>query len=199
MLIYPHSLGREFGYLHWENTEKELFQKFVPNNEIMLKVSNFVRLHDVCSAAAMHLRMTGAGTTVNTAHLRGRAGGESIDTYHKYMDNTHDKVFLMTNYPSIQQEFLSKYGADKIVFYAAVESDGGWKGVSADGGSAIDTQVVNGHEIAHHHVDVMEYLLIDILIAAHAKQFHPTRYSSVSETVHSFARVGRASWGWCSN
>ena len=43
----------------------------------------------------------------------------------------------------------------------------------------------------------LEHTIIDVIIAAHAKNFHPTSFSSLSDLVSIFSSVGKKQWGWC--
>ena len=49
-----------------------------------------------------------------------------------------------------------------------------------------------------HRFTSIEHTLIDVLIAAHSKTFKPGIYSSLSDLVHMFARIGKKDRGWCS-
>jgi hypothetical protein len=48
-----------------------------------------------------------------------------------------------------------------------------------------------------HRYTTLENTVIDIIIAAHAKVFRPTLFSSLSELVDNFNEVGKKQRGWC--
>lgn len=49
-----------------------------------------------------------------------------------------------------------------------------------------------------HRFTSIEHTLIDVLIAAHSKTFKPAMYSSLSDLIHLFSRIGKQDRGWCS-
>ena len=67
---------------------------------------------------------------------------------------------------------------------------------------------VTGKNASLHNTDVitapiryttLEHTLIDVLIAAHASKFHPSGFSSMSDLVQMFSRIGKEKYGWCNN
>jgi hypothetical protein len=48
-----------------------------------------------------------------------------------------------------------------------------------------------------HRYTTLEHTLVDVLIAAHAKDFKPALYSSLSDLVTLFAQIGKRERRWC--
>ncbi len=48
-----------------------------------------------------------------------------------------------------------------------------------------------------HRYTTLENTVIDIVIAAHARQFKPAIFSSMSELVSTMSSVGKRDRGWC--
>jgi len=49
-----------------------------------------------------------------------------------------------------------------------------------------------------HRYTSTEHTLIDVIIAAHTKNFKPAMFSSLSDLVKMFNTIGKKEWGWCS-
>jgi hypothetical protein len=50
---------------------------------------------------------------------------------------------------------------------------------------------------ADHRYTSIEHTLIDVLIAAHSKTFKPGAFSSLSDLVSMFSKIGKKERGWC--
>ena len=48
-----------------------------------------------------------------------------------------------------------------------------------------------------HRFTSLEHTLIDVIIAAHAKEFKPAGFSSLSHLVDTFRSIGKGERGWC--
>ena len=48
----------KFGQPGWSQIEYNMYSRYAPTREVMMKVTAFVKKHRMCEASAMHLRMT---------------------------------------------------------------------------------------------------------------------------------------------
>ena len=48
-----------------------------------------------------------------------------------------------------------------------------------------------------HRYTSTEHTLIDVIIAAHSKNFKPAMFSSLSDLVNTYKSIGKKEWGWC--
>jgi hypothetical protein len=103
----------------WSTIEYNMYSRYSPNREVMNKVAAFVKAHNVCSIAAMHLR-----TTDLSIHLARKNKAVNIDSYYAFVDSrpADEAVFLLTDSPDSQKLFLDKYGPKKILVYSVIPS-----------------------------------------------------------------------------
>jgi hypothetical protein len=103
----------------WSTIEYNMYSRYSPNREVMNKVAAFVKAHNVCSIAAMHLR-----TTDLSIHLARKNKAVNIDSYFAFVDSrpADESVFLLTDSPDSQKIFLDKYGPKKILVYSVIPS-----------------------------------------------------------------------------
>lgn len=166
-----------FGSPTWGQIEHNMYSKFVPTQRIMKKVKDYVKKHDVCNAASMHLRLTDLEDQIKAQKKQHQ--GINVDAYMSFVES-HDKVFLLTDNPETQRQFLEKYPS-KILVYNKIESSSG------------DASM---RPVDFRHT-TLEHTIIDVLIAAHSKQFKPSLYSSLSDLVKNFHHIGKRDWNFC--
>jgi hypothetical protein len=217
-----------FGLPTWGDIERRMYSKFFPVREIMLKVSRFVKEHNICNSSAMHMRTTDLDKVMNPKKRT------NINAYFKYVESrpAEEKVFLLTDDPKTQRLMLQKYGPSKIVVYSIIAevheqpplfvgatagdtevavsssfvggpagSNGSFTGVGVAGADKMSTNAAAAiAKLADdHRFTSLEHTLIDVIIAAHAKHFRGAAFSSLSELVTMFEGIGKKDRGWCSN
>lgn len=167
-----------FGHPSWHEIEYRMYSRYVPTQAVMDKVREFVLKHNICNASAMHLRATDLAS-----QLAKKKKMLNIDSYHHFVESRppEEPVYLLTDNPASQQAFLSKYGSAKIVVYAIIPNPADTNGTLAE----------------DHRFTSLEHAVIDVLIAAHAKNFKPAMFSSLSDLVKIFSNIGKKERGWC--
>lgn len=202
-----------FGLPSWGEIEYQMHSKYHPTKEVMWKALSFVHRHNICKASAMHIRETDMKESIlKTSHGRKKF---SLQPFINFVESRpkDEKVFLLTDNPATQNYFLKEY-PNQILIYSSMESDiinrlplqiRSMKDVShllpeLDKAIAEGKQLStdnNGSVASDHRFTTLENTLIDVLIAAHAQTFKPSAFSSLSELVMMFNRIGKKDRGWC--
>jgi hypothetical protein len=170
----------KFGQPSWGQIEHNMYRKFVPTPRIAAKVKEFVQKHNVCNIASMHLRLTDLEDQIKQSKKAHR--GINVEAYFSFVES-HEKVYLLTDNPGTQKLFLDKF-PDKILVYNRIDESKN----KESSGKPVDFRYTS-----------LEHTLIDVLIAAHSKNFKPSLYSSLSDLVRNFHSIGRHDWNWCSS
>lgn len=194
------------GFPSWREIEYKMYSKFFPVRDILQKVEAFVAQHCICNSSAMHLR------TTDLDQVLGERKRLNLKAFVRFVESRPhgEKVFILTDHPDVQSFFLEKFGAERVIFYALIHIHP----VSAN--IAVDRAILatlssspplslqqNGSTLAapglppEHRYTSLEHTLIDVLIAAHAKVFKPSPFSSLSELVKMFEHIGKKDRGWC--
>lgn len=190
-LLMNNLTPRQFGHGKWDPVERDMYTRYIPIPGIRKKIATFVKQHDIFNAAAMHIRLTDLDSRLKTNRKL------SLQHFFDFVENcpAGQQVFLITDNPSTQQLFLSKYGTEKILVYENI--------ADSKGAGNVSTPVVRLHgkkDISGVPEDrrftTIEHTLIDILIAAHAQSFKPSAYSSVSDLVKIFSGIRKVNRGW---
>jgi hypothetical protein len=209
-----------FGLPSWGEIEYLMHSKYFPTREIMFKVLSFVHVHQICNASAMHIRETDMKESIlKTSHGRKKF---SLQPFINFVESRpkEEKIFLLTDNPLTQQFFLKEYPT-QIVIYSSMEIDlinqlpmkiKNMKDIdhllpligrkvqklSADPTNKLNNNNNNSSSLASdHRYTTLENTIIDVLIAAHAKNFKASAFSSLSELVMMFNKIGRKDRGWC--
>lgn len=193
-----------FGLPSWGEIEYQMHSRYFPTREVMFKALSFVHKYNICNASAMHIRETDMKESV----LKSSNGKKkfSLQPYIHFVQSKakDEKVFLLTDNPATQNYFLKEFPG-QVLIYSSMDSDVVNK---------LPMKITNMKDIEHllknekanvtthsmasdHRFTTLENALIDVIIAAHAKHFKPTIYSSLSELVTMFHRIGRRDRGWC--
>ena len=109
----------------------------------------------------------------------------------------HETVFLLTDSPEIQQHTIGLY-PDKVIVYEAIPNRTNQRPLNSWYGQARE-DILNSTLPPDHRFTSLQHTLIDVLIAAHAKEFRGAPYSSLSELVAMYKSIGRSKFGWCSD
>lgn len=190
----------KFGYPSWSQIEYNMHSRFFPTREIMFKAINFVRGHNICNSSAMHIRETDMAATL--AKSSGGRKKSSIQQFIKFVESrpTEEPVFLLTDNPVTQKFFVEKYGSKKILVYDFMESAINQLPLRVANASDIISNRISEISSAlssDHRFTTLENTVLDVIIAAHAKIFKPSGFSSLSELVLMFNRIGKQDRGWC--
>jgi len=206
ILRMNHIPRNKFGQPTWGQIEYNQYKKFRPTPKIMSRITDFVTKFNICNSNAMHIRMTDLA-----ADMKKKKKHVNLQAYFDHVDSlpAAETVYLMTDNAETQKKFIDKYGNKKILVYENISPilstlDGKtFNSVSelmAEGTTdetiatmtKSDTNIPS--DIRH---TTLEHTLIDVLIAAHAKEFKPAIYSSLSDVVKIFKNIGRNEFGWC--
>jgi hypothetical protein len=180
------------GYPSWNQIEYNMYSKYFPTREVMLKVNDFVTAHDICNSSAMHLRVT------DLDKIMGERKRLNIHSYFQFVESrpAHEKVYILTDNPETQLLFVNKYGKDKIVFYRAIDDLRHQKALFVRNSNSSEV-VHSGPFPSDYRFTSLEHTVIDVMIAAHARTFKGSGYSSLSELVGIFERIGKRDRKWC--
>ncbi len=204
------------GLPSWGQIEYDMHSRYYPVREIMFTVLEYVRKYNICESSAMHIRETDMALSL----LRQSNGRKrhSLQPYIHFVESrpVNESIFLLTDNPATQHYFLQAYGHPKILVFSDMNTDLVNK---------LPMSVRNEQDIKHlyedpvdrekrkkqeatltgnqtilaedHRFTTLQNTLIDVLIAAHAKHFKPAGFSSLSELVTMFSRIGKQDRGWC--
>ena len=172
--LFPRRNYRHFFWLR----EIELRQRLIPTRHVLEKARKYVREHNICNASAMHIRRSDMWIVLKSYQRT------SYDRYFEWVANRppHEPVYLMTDNPKTQQLFLHKYGAHKLLVYQNMTD---FDGLNADGTLGNATE---------RRFSTLEHTMVDVLIAAHAKDFKNSPFSSMSDLVKWFKSLHRLEW-----
>lgn len=171
----------------WWNIELSYWERLQWTREVDDRVERYVATHSVCNMTAMHIRKTDMDLELNPRRR------SSYDHYYRWVDSRPDgePVYLMTDNPGTQRHFLDKYGTQKIRVYANISSPD----AAANDTSTADGAVPVKKLAVDHRFTTLEHAAVDVLIAAHARDFRPAPFSSVSDLVRMMNFLHR--WKWC--
>lgn len=199
-----HIPRNKFGFPTWGQIEYDMYKRFRPTSAIMTKVNAFVEKHRMCSCSAMHIRLTdlAADMAKKNKHV-------NLDSYFAYVDSRpkEESVYLMTDNAETQRAFLDRYGPGKILVFETISGvlhafdpdlpPGTTSSKNLTSLSLIGTESrPDGIPEDLRHTS-LEHTLVDVLIAAHATDFKPAIFSSLSDVVRMFKSIGRQEWNWC--
>jgi len=174
----------KFGFPSWREIEYKMYSRYFPVQEIMRKVNEFVIRHNICNASAMHLR------TTDLDRIMGERKRLNIKSFFKFVESrpTDEKIFILTDHPDIQKIFIIQYSVNKIIFYQEIVDTTHQLPTTANNFTSLPIE---------HRYTSLEHTVIDVIIAAHAKVFKPSPYSSLSELVKIFEFIGKKDRKWC--
>lgn len=190
-----------FGAPSWGEIEYKMHSRYFPRREIMYQALMYIEHHNVCNISAMHIRQTDMALSVERkSHGRRKI---SIHGYMRFVESlpVDEPVFLLTDNPETQQFFLQHYGPKKILVYSLmnetinrlplrVESQKDfpkYKSIHEPANSTVE----------EHRYTTLDNTLLDVIIAAHARQFKPAIFSSLSDLVSMMGSIGKRDRGWC--
>jgi hypothetical protein len=217
--VFPWIMGQngipknKNGHLTWSQIEYKSYSKYFPTREVMMKVNAFVEKYNICNCSAMHLR------TTDLDKRMGERKRLNMQSFFHFVDSrpAHEPVYIMTDNPYTQRKFVSKYGPHKILFFEPI----------LDLHNELPLYVRGRHDLRHRHPSsnittpttptntltptapipvemaedhrhtTLEHALIDVLIAAHTREFKPSPFSSLSELVTMLGHIGKNNRGWC--
>jgi hypothetical protein len=165
-----------FGFPSWTQIETQMYMKFNPTKVLMQKIKRYVQIHNICQASAMHIRLTDLNA-VMPAKKR-----ISVSNFYSFVEEQPSVVFLITDDPFAQSHLIEKYGKEKIIVYRNITGTSRPDYIK-------DTDAFR--------FTTLEHTVIDVFIAAHAKVFKPSGYSSLSDLVFKMSSIGKTHYGWC--
>lgn len=192
----PRQRNKMYNNPRWGEIEYMVYSQLFPRKELMFKAIDFVLQHDMCNASAMHIRRTEM------------SGGWQKTVYNcmMYVQSrpADEPVFLLTDHPSMQTMFIEKYGPQKILIYDWINTSINQLPIQINKPQDISDSIRNHSQgltpaVQDYRFTTLEQTLIEVLIAAHARDFRPTLHSSLSELVGMLKRIGVADRGWCSS
>eukprot|EP01031_Cornospumella_fuschlensis_P039319 gene39319-47858_t len=160
----------------WFHEELNHWRMLELTREMRERVSLFVREQNVCNASAAHIRMT------DMDNILQRKRRFNMNSLRYWLDRlpTERRVFVMADNPNAQAELLRAYGPEKVFIYAPVPN------------ITVNLSTLS----SEFRYTSLEHTVMDIYIAAHATQFRPAGFSSISEFVRTLN--GLHWYEWCS-
>ena len=130
----------------------------------------------------MHIRKTDMDLDIARSNPKRKI---TYDLFFKWIDKqpVQEPVYLMTDNYNTQKLFQNKYSNNKIYVYSNISNP---LLLLLSSLSSLPTD---------HRFTSLEHTIIDILIAAHARDFRTSPFSSVSDLVKMFNFLHR--WQWC--
>eukprot|EP01039_Chlorochromonas_danica_P008201 gene8201-9048_t len=189
-----------FGLPSWAEIEYRMHSRYRPVREVMYKALSFVERYNICSSSAMHIRETDLAQ-----HLVRQSGGRrrpSLQPFIHFVESRplDEPVFLLTDNPITQDYFLQTFGESKILVYERMNASiNRLPLVLRSSKDLLHNSSHNSSIAEDHRYTTLENTVIDVIIAAHAKNFKASPFSSLSELVTLFSRIGKQEQGWCSN
>lgn len=185
-----------FGHPSWGQIHYLMFSRFHPTREVMSKALSFVERHHMCNNSAMHLRTTDLDSIMPSKKKI------NLQAYFKFVESKppEEKVFLLTDDPRTQRLFLGKYGTKKILVFGDIKEQHQQLPLFITDARQQQRGPLNASlplPTDHRHT-TLEHTLIDVIIAAHSKEFKPSPFSSLSDLVNTFESIGKRDRGWCS-
>lgn len=192
-----------FGLPTWAEAERKMYSRYIPTRDIMIKATKFVDKYNICNSSAMHMR------TTDLDKMMPERKRTNFQQYFRFVESRplEEKVFLLTDDPKTQRIFLNKYGAGKILVYSDIAEANDQPPLyvlsASDHSTNKNITTVSAHNTGmttlaeDHRFTTLEHTLIDVLIAAHAKVFKPSGFSSLSDLVRMFEGIGKSDRGWC--
>eukprot|EP01038_Epipyxis_sp_PR26KG_P008200 gene8200-11092_t len=179
----------------WWNAQVSLYKKFILVKDVQRIVSVYVEENNICNSSSMHIRQTDMDVELKAKQ---RA---NINKCRYFVETRplNESVYLMTDNPKTQSEFLSSYGSTKIKVYMNITpeenqvpiqlSKEGTNKNNKNGNNTIPKLALD------HRFTTLQHAVIDIHIAAHAKEFRASAFSSVSDLVKMIRGIHR--WDGC--
>jgi hypothetical protein len=208
-----------YGLPSWSDIEYNMHSRYFPTREIMWKALSFISKYDICNASAMHIRET----DMSQAVLKSSGGKKkfSIQAFINFVESrpNDEKIFLLTDNLQTQRYFLQHYPKQILIYssmeisnpinqlplqvrnmkdveHLLVEKSENAKVKSISTKDSLPLQSNNSMP-SDHRFTTLENAIIDVIIAAHAKTFKPSGFSSLSELVMMFNKIGKKDRGWC--
>jgi hypothetical protein len=191
-----------FGLPSWNEIEYKMYSKYYPTREIMYKALSYIEKYNVCNSSAMHIRETDLAV-----HISKQSNGRkklSRDGFIQFVESRppEESIFLLTDNPDTQTFFINKYGNKKILTYESMTAPINKLPLYITNITSItdfntNTTSSSINKAEDHRYTTLENTVIDVIIAAHAKTFKGTPFSSLTELVHMFSNIGKNDRGWC--
>lgn len=202
-------------YPSWAEIEYLMHSKYYPTREVMWKALSFIHREGICNASAMHIRETDMKESI----LKTSGGRKkfSLAPFIAFIESRpkEEKIFLLTDNPTTQSFLLREYPG-RVLVYSSMAEEAinqlpsrivGMRDVqhllpslpldNSNNNKGKGRAAGNATLAADHRYTTLEVALIDVIIAAHAKVFKASAFSSLSELVAMFHKIGRQSRGWC--
>lgn len=195
------------GHFFYSHHETKMYKFFKPLPSIQRSATAYLATHNMCDAVSLHIRRTDLWAEL--FHQRRTA----YHAFERFIDSypPETKAYLMTDNPQTQQIFLDKYGNEKLLVYRNMSIERSVIDTAAipvvttdETGRPGVIQKVLLDENASLAIGVnlpsefrftsIEHTLVDVLLAAHGKEFRGSAFSSLTELVIFFRSNYRQSW-----
>jgi hypothetical protein len=190
-----------FGFPSWTEIEQRMYAKYFPRRELMFKALSFIARHNICNASAMHIRETDLGLHLQRQSQGRRRVPMSREAYAQFVQSRprEEPIYLLTDNFDAQEYFLEKFGREKILVFERIASTpSNQLPLRLYNVSQLQPHLNNASRAEEHRQTTLEGTLLDVVIAAHAKEFKAAPFSSLSELVTLFSKIGKQQRGWCS-
>lgn len=169
--------------------QKHMYARIIPNNHIMHKATKIIDQYGICKQMAMHVRSTDLLSLIGPKRAIGTLPNR-IKEIAAMKEGQY--MYLLTDDPNMQQRLITMFPT-KIVVYQRIKNVTDhhftWT-PSTESNTALNYSI-------EHRFTSLEHTLVDVVIAAHAKYFRGTPFSSLSDLVAIYNTIGKKWWAWC--
>lgn len=90
-----------------------IYTQFKPRRQFVDIAKAFVIKHDICNGSVIHMRMTDMDKILHPFHR------QNLQKHMWYVESRprEEKIFLMSDDPSVQPTFLKEFGEEKVAVY----------------------------------------------------------------------------------
>lgn len=161
---------RRYGYISWWEIQTINYGKIRPLPSVLNKANEFIIKHNMCNGSAMHLRQTDLHKILPPKKRM------SMQSFHWFVSSRPEteSIFLMTDNPEAQRNFLETYPKDKVVVVEVIPTP-----VNTTSATELPEEF---------RFTSFEHMVLDVIIAAHAHTFKGSPFSSASDLVTMYKR-----------
>lgn len=215
------------GLPNWNEIEYNMYSRYIPTKEIMYKALEYIEKHNICNASAMHIRETdlkaeayqGKKRFSLTPYVKFIHSRPITEKVFLLSDNPATQSFFIREfgpekiliYSSMENDIINhlplridNYHKDVAPYLTKMKHKIGPVNESSLNHEALPDHLdISGNSSANstlakdHRYVTLENTVVEVIIAAHAKVFKGSPYSSFSELIMLLGKIGRKDRGWC--
>jgi hypothetical protein len=167
-IYIANNVSNFYSFQDWNFRKRELYRQLTPTYLIERISNQFVKENNICNASAIHVRHTDLQTLLTSMQLQ----PTSDEDFDRFISSrpSGERVFLMTDDYHTQDLYLEKY-AEKIIIF---------KNLRVENASSLSLGKCQGFG---ERCTSIAHTAVEMLIAAHAREFQGSLLSSLSDTV----------------